>query len=58
MIISVVIIKAVTKGVAEALRAGIRIYRSRPANSAGCFGIVLFILYSLFETVRGSKEYP
>ena len=54
MVISVVITKAVTKGVAEALRAGVGTHRPRPANSAGCFGVALFVLYSLFETVRSS----
>ena len=58
IIINIIIIKAVIKGVAEALRANIKIYRSRPANSAGYFDIILFILYNSFETVRGSGGYP
>ena len=58
IIVSVVITKAVTKGVAEALRAGVGIYRPRPASSAGCFGIALFVLYSPFETVRSSGGCP
>ena len=56
MIISVVVTKAVIKGVAEALRAGVKIYRPRPASSARYFGIALFVLYSSFKTVRGSKR--
>ena len=57
IIISVIITKAVIKEVAETLRANIRIYRPRSANSAGYFGIILFILYNLFKTVRNSGRY-
>ena len=51
MIVSVVVIKAVIKGAAEALRAGIKIYRPRPINSAGCFSIILFVLYNSFKII-------
>ena len=58
IIINIIIIKAVIKRVAEAFRADIKIYKSRPANSAGCFGIALFVLYNPFKIVRNSGEYP
>ena len=58
MVVSVIVTKAVTKGVAEALRAGVRIHRPRPASSAGCFGVALFVSYNSFKTVRGSRGYP
>ena len=58
MVVSVVVTKAVTKGVAEALRAGVGTHRPRPASSAGCFGVALFVPYSPFETVRGSGGCP
>ena len=57
MVVSVVVIKAVIKGVAEALRAGIETHRPRPASSAKCFGVILFVLYNPFEIVRDSGEY-
>ena len=56
--ISVIIIKAVIKKVAEALRADIKIYKSRSTNSAECFGIALFVLYNSFKIVRDSGGYP
>ena len=58
IIVSVMITKAVTKGVAEALRAGVGTHRPRPASSAGCFGVALFVPYSPFKTVRSSGGYP
>ena len=58
IIINIIIIKAVIKGVAKALRAGIKIYKSRPANSAEYFGIILFVLYSFFKIIRDSGGYP
>ena len=57
IIINIIIIKAVIKGVAETLRANIKIYRPRPANSIKYFGIILFVLYSSFEIVRDSGGY-
>ena len=50
--------QAVIKKIAEALRAGIKIHRPRPASSAECFGIILFVLYNFFKIVRGFREYP
>ena len=57
IIINIIIIKAIIKGVAEALRANIRIYRSKSANSAKYFGIILFVLYNFFEIMRDSGGY-
>ena len=57
IIINIIIIKTVIKGVAEAFRANIKIYKSKSASSAGCFNIILFILYSFFKIVRDSGGY-
>ena len=54
VVISVKIIRAVIKRVAEAFRVNIKIYKSKPTNSAECFNIILFILYSFFEIMRDS----